>query len=169
MEGHGYAFACTDCRRKTGSWDAYVITGPAVMGKWRMYLYCYVFTGSVMYDREKIGLLQIAALKKRNDYALWQKAIEKARCHRLSECLAFYIRRSGSISSGNKLKLIRRFYALYLQGQGFGPVVSSLLTMNNLFFGVCKRLFCKRPLTEEDRRMKEETEAVCRQTMEEAP
>ena len=87
MERHGYAFACTDYRRKTGSWDDYVITGPAVLGKWGMYRYCYVYTGSVMYDREKIGLIQIADLKKRNDYAMWLKVIEKARCYRLPECL----------------------------------------------------------------------------------
>ena len=169
MERHGYVFACTDYRRKSGSWDDCVITGPAVLGKWGMYRYCYVYTGSVIYDRETIGLVQIADLKKRNDYALWLKVVAKARCYRLPECLSFYIRHDGSLSSGNKLKLIRWFYALYRQGQGFGPVVSSLLTLDNLFFGVLKRLLCKRALTEEDRRMKEETEAVCRQTAGEAP
>ena len=37
MERHGYAFTCTDYRRKAGSWDNFVITGPAVLGKWGMY------------------------------------------------------------------------------------------------------------------------------------
>lgn len=73
-----------------------------------------------MYDREKTSLLQITDLKK-NDYALWLKVIEKARCYLLPECLSFYIKHDGSLSSGNKLKLIRWFYALYRQGQGFGP------------------------------------------------
>ena len=166
MQRHGHAFSCTDYRRKTGSWDDFAITGPKVLGKWGMYRYCYVFTGSVMYDRETIGLVQIADLKKNNDYAMWLQIVGKADCHRLPECLAFYIKHGNSISSGSKFKLIRWHYLLFRRGRGFGPVVSSLLTLNNLVFGVFKKWLCKRRLTEEDRRMTEETEAICTRTAE---
>ena len=164
MKERGLAFTYTDYRRKTTSWDNYVITGPAVLGKWGMYCYCFVYTGSVIYNRGKIGLVQIADLEKNNDYAMWLKIIEKADCIRLPECLSFYIKHEGSISSGRKFKLIRWHYALFRQGQGFGPVVSALLTLNNLFFGVLKKTFCIRKVTGEDQRMTNETEAICGNT-----
>lgn len=167
MDHGGHSFSCTDYRiQLNGVWQDVVWTGPLVTNKWRMYNYAYFSTITVMYDREKVGLIQIADLKKNNDYAMWLKIIEKARCHRLPECLSFYIKHDGSISSGSKLKLIRWHYALFRQGQGFGPAVSSLLTLNNLFFGVVKKCFCKRVTTEEDCRMTETTETICSRTAE---
>lgn len=71
-----------------------------------------------MYDREKIGLIQIADLRKNNDYAMWLKAIEKSDAYRLPECLSFYIKHDDSVSGGNKLKLIRWHYLLFREGLG---------------------------------------------------
>lgn len=170
MKAHGYLFACTDHRRNVGGiWANSIRTGPMCLTKQKLYRYCYIYTGTVMYDRKKIGLVQIADLKKNNDYAIWLKVIEKADCHRLPECLAFYIKHGNSISSGSKIKLIHWHYVLFRQGQGFGPFVSSLLTLNNLIFGVFKKLLCKRAATASDIRMTEETEAVSRRTVEESP
>lgn len=162
MKKNGHAFSCTDLRRNAdGKWDKVIHTGPLHVGKWRMYCYCYFSTITVMFDREKIGLVQIANLKKNNDYAMWLKIIDKSDCHRLQECLSFYIKHGGSISSGSKRKLIRWHYALFRKGQGFSPLVSVLLTLNNLFFGVAKKGLCNRSVTKEDSRFTEETEAIC--------
>lgn len=161
MRERDYAFTCTDHRRCVeGKWADSVRTGPMRLTKRGMYRYCYIYTGTVMFDRKKIGLVQIADLKKNNDYAMWLKIIEKADCYRLPECLSFYIKHGGSISSGSKLKLIRWHYALFRKGQGFGPFVSALLTANNLFFGIFKKLFCQRTLTAEDSRRTKEAEAI---------
>ncbi|MBR4251681.1 MAG: glycosyltransferase family 2 protein [Kiritimatiellae bacterium] len=162
MQETGHSFTCTDHRRNAGGkWADAIQTGPLLLTKRKLYRYCYIYTGTVMYDRDQIGLVQIADLKKNNDYAMWLKIIEKADCHRLPECLSFYIKHGGSISSGNKIKLIRWHYALFNQGQGFGPVVSALLTLNNLVFGILKKTFCRRKVNEKDRRMTEETQAIC--------
>lgn len=170
MRETGHVFTCTDYRRNLdGVWESAIQTGPSVLTKWGMYRYCYIFTGSVVYERGKIGLVQITDLKKNNDYAMWLKIAGKADCHRLPECLAFYIKHPNSISSGSKFRLVRWHYILFRQGQGFGPFVSVLLTLNNLFFGIFKKLLCKRATTETDRRMTEETEAVCRPRVEETP
>lgn len=167
MKEKDYAFTCTDHRRNAGGrWADSARTGPMRLTKRGMYRYCYIYTGTVMFDREKIGLVQIADLKKNNDYAMWLKIVEKADCHRLPECLAFYIKHGGSISSGSKIKLVRWHYALFRRGQGFGPCVSALLTANNLFFGIFKKLFCQRALTEEDCRRTEEAEAIAKQVVE---
>ena len=66
-----------------------------------------------MYDREKIGLIQIADLRKNNDYAMWLQVIEKSNAYRLPECLAYYIKHDGSVSSGSKRKLIKWHYILF--------------------------------------------------------
>lgn len=161
MKENGYSFTCTDLRRKTeGVWSKVVRTGPLRVGKWRMYRYCYFSTITVMFHRATIGLVQIADLKKNNDYAMWLKMIEKAECHRLPECLSFYIKHGKSISSGSKFKLIRWHYVLFRKGQGFSPIVSFLLTLNNLIFGIFKNWLANRHPTPSDIQMTRETEAV---------
>lgn len=149
MQEKGYSFTYTDYRiQLNGQWQPHIITGPKKVNKWKMYNYCYFSTITVMYDREKIGLVQIADLKKNNDYAMWLQIIRKSNCYRLPECLSYYIKREGSISSGSKLKLIRHHYILFRKGLAKGPVVAGLLTVNNLFFGVLKKLFYKKKVTQ---------------------
>ncbi len=147
MEEKGYYFTFTDYRIcVNGKWLQFVNTGPDKVNKRRMYDYCYFSTITVMYDREKVGLIQIADLKKNNDYAMWLKVIEKCNAYRLPECLSFYIKHDGSISSGSKLKLIKWHYALFRVGQNFNPVLSAVLTANNLVHGVFKKFHYKRPV-----------------------
>lgn len=142
MEENGYAFSYTDYRilwdGKTE--DKKICTGPDVIDKKAMYRYCYCSTITVMYDREEIGLIQIADLKKNNDYAMWLKIVEKAKCHRLPECLSYYCKHDESISSGSKLKLIKYHYIMFRKGFDLTPIASVLYTIRNLYFGVLKKL-----------------------------
>lgn len=141
MTENSYAFTYTDYQiQLNGQWLPYIYTGPNVVNKRKMYNYCYFSTITVMYDREKIGLIQVADLKKNNDYAMWLQAIEKSPCYRLPECLSYYIKHDGSISSGSKMKLIKHHYILYRKGQKRTPLISAYLTVNNLFYGVIKKL-----------------------------
>ena len=124
MKDNGYAFTFTDYRIcLNGEWLPYIITGPNVVNKRKMYNYCYFSTITVMYDREKIGLIQIANLRKNNDYAMWLKVIEKSNAYRLPECLSYYIKHEGSVSSGNKMKLIKWHYKLFRIGGYQSPYV----------------------------------------------
>ncbi len=141
MVDHDYAFTFTDYRIcLNGEWLPYINTGPDIVDKKRMYDYCYFSTITVMYDREKIGLIQIADLKKNNDYAMWLQVIEKSDAYRLPECLSYYIKHDGSISSGSKAKLIKWHYKLFRDGLGKGPFISGILTINNLIHGVWKKI-----------------------------
>ena len=145
MEENGYAFTYTDYMIKlNGAWIPYIYDGPNVVGRTKMYNYCYFSTITVMYDREKIGLVQIEDLRKNNDYAMWLQIIEKAKCYRLPECLSYYIKHEGSVSSGSKLKLIKWHYMLFNKGLHKSPLVSWVLTGRNLFFGVLKKLYYKK-------------------------
>lgn len=148
MQEHGYAFTFTDYTvRQNGKTLPYIFTGPKKIGKWKMFNYCYVSADTVMYDREQVGLVQIEDLKKNNDYAMWLQIVQRFPCYRLAENLACYVRHDGSISSGSKLKLIKHHYILFRKGLKKGPVVSVLLTVNNLFWGTLKKFTYRKSMT----------------------
>lgn len=147
MKKNGYAFSYTDYMiQLNGEWLPYIYTGPRVVTRRGMYNYCYFSTITVMYDRDVIGLVQIENLRKNNDYAMWLQVIEKSNCYRLPECLSYYIKHDGSISSGNKLKLVKWHYILFRKGLHKNAFVSVLLVARNLFFGVLKKLVYKKKI-----------------------
>jgi len=150
MKEKGYAFTYTDyrIRNSDGSLASYICIGPTRVSKWKLYCYCYFFTSTVMYDASVVGLIQIADLKKNNDYAMWFRAAEKTRMYRLPQCLATYCRRDNSISAGSKLKLIRHHYILYRQGLGKAVVPSLFYTGLNLVCGVMKKLIYKKSVND---------------------
>lgn len=147
MEDNKYLFTYTDYRIcLDGEWMPYINTGPDMVNKRKMYDYCYFSTITVVYDRETVGLIQVADLRKNNDYAMWLKAIEKCDAYRLPECLSFYIKHDDSVSGGNKIKLIKWHYLLFRKGMGKGWCISVLLTFNNLIHGLWKRYYYRKHL-----------------------
>lgn len=116
------------------------VTGPKRIGKFLERAYCWQGCLTVMYNAEKIGIIQIADLKKNNDYAIWLKVIEKDKCCLLSEQLAYYRKRSGSISNHSYKRLVKYHYILWKDGEGKGKIIALLRTAENLFFGVLKKL-----------------------------
>lgn len=115
------------------------ITGPKKITKTGMYNYCWPGCLTVMYDREKIGLIQIADIKKNNDYAMWLKICKKADCCLLDECLAEYRRRKGSISNHGYAELIKWHYMLYHRVEGMNVICSLFHTGRNVVFGLYKK------------------------------
>lgn len=116
------------------------VTGPKRITKAGMYAYCWPGCLTVMYDAGVVGLVQIADIKKNNDYAMWLKAIHKANCWLLDENLAFYRKRAGSISRHSYTALIKWHYKLFCEANGYGKLASVILTFGNLAFGVLKKL-----------------------------
>ena len=145
MQRNGYSFSYTDYMiQLNGEWIPYVYTGPRVITRRKMYNYCYFSTITVMYDLDVIGLIQIEDLRKNNDYAMWLEAIEKCNCYHFPECLSYYIKHEGSVSSGSKLKLIKWHYVLYRKGLHKNKLASVVLTARNLFFGAIKKIVYKK-------------------------
>lgn len=145
MEKNGYKFTYTDYKIKlNGKWSPYIFTGPNIVNKRKMYDYCYFSTITVMYDRDFVGLIQIASLKKNNDYAMWLKIIKKADCYRFPECLSCYIKHDNSISSGSKIKLIKHHYIMFRLSENKTVISSVVLTARNLFWGVIKKIKYKK-------------------------
>lgn len=144
MLENDYKFTCTDYRiRLNGTWLPYVYTSPKVITRRKLFNYCYFSTITVIYDREFVGLVQIENLRKNNDYAMWFEVTKKTPCYRFPECLSYYYKHDDSVSGGSKWKLIKHHYILYRKGLKKGKLLSAILTVNNLFWGVHKKLFFK--------------------------
>lgn len=145
MGENGYAFSCTkyehidENSRPLGK----VVVSPKVIGKHKMFRYCYLGCLTVMYDAETVGLLQTDERigNGLNDYALWLKAVKKAKCYYLDECLAAYRVRNSSLSHGKKARLIKEHYRLMRIGEGRNCLVSLWYTCVHMLFGVMKKLF----------------------------
>ena len=117
-----------------------LITGPKHITKVGMYAFCWPGCLTVMYDREKIGLVQIADIKKNNDYAMWLKVCKRADCHLLDENLAMYRRgRVGSISTHGYATLIKWHYKLFREAERLNPFSSFLITCINMVCGLYKK------------------------------
>lgn len=117
------------------------ISGPAKISRIGMLSYCWPGCLTVMYDVDKIGLIQIPNLKKNNDYAMWLIASKSEACHLLNERLASYRKRNGSISNHSYSTLIKWHYRLFRQVEHSNPISAIILTSNNIFWGVIKKIF----------------------------
>ena len=141
MVENRYAFSYTDYRIfSNGQWENCIRTAPKVINYKKIIRYCYFSTITVVYDAEKIGLIQIGDIRKNNDYAMWLKALKNNDAHRFPRCLSFYIKHSGTISSGNKLKLIKWHYILFRQECGYSKIYSLILTIRNIWYGFWKKI-----------------------------
>lgn len=117
------------------------ISGPYHITRFGMYCYCWPGCLTVMYDRERIGLIQINNIRKNNDYAMWLKISQVEDCYLLPEPLAMYRKgRAGSISTQNKIGLIKWHYKLFKECEGFSAIQSFILTIINLTCGVYKKI-----------------------------
>lgn len=143
MTCNGYYFSYTGYEEmdESSHLTGVRISGPIHVTMWGMYSFCWPGCLTVMYDREKVGLLQIADIKKNNDYAMWLKVVQKADCYLLDECLARYRRgRKGSVSTHGYATMIRWHYKLWHEAMGMNAVASLFWTGMNLICGVYKKL-----------------------------
>jgi glycosyltransferase involved in cell wall biosynthesis len=142
MAQNGYAFSYTRYGEmgEDGKPTGTLVGGPKRITKTGMFNYCWPGCLTVMYNREVVGDIQIADIRKNNDYAIWLKACRKADCYLLPETLASYRKRGGSISRHSYVALIKWHYKLYREAEGLNPVSSLWITGRNLFFGVWKKI-----------------------------
>ena len=109
-----------------------------------MYGYCWPGCLTVMYDADVVGLVQIADIKKNNDYAMWLKVCKKAKCYLLNEDLARYRKRTGSISNHGYKSLIKWHYKLFRQAENKSAISSAFLMLRNLFYGCVKKIIYRK-------------------------
>ena len=149
MEENGCHFSYTNYEEinMAGAKTGVCVTGPKRITKTGMFNYCWPGCLTVMYDAEVVGLIQIADIKKNNDYAMWLKVCRKADCYLLNECLAQYRKgRTGSVSSHSFRTMIGWHYRLFREAEGFGTGYSVWLTVKNLVFGFYKKQMYKKSI-----------------------
>ena len=149
MQENGVTFSYTNYEEtdEQGNRTGVLGTGPRRIGRMRMRTFNYMGCLTVMYDRDAVGLIQIADLKKRNDYAIWLRVSRKATAVLLPETLAVYrVRSSGSITNRGQspLRLLRFHYALWREGEGMNPVSALFWTAVNLVCGFLKKFLYRK-------------------------
>lgn len=142
MKENHYFFTCTgrdtidEASRPVGEYTR----SPRHVGKLGMMAYCWPGSSSVMYHAPTVGLVQIADLKKNNDYAIWLKVIQKCDFYYLDECLESYRVRKNSISHDKLTRLIRSHYLLWREGEGKSIPAAAFWCGVNLVCAVVKKL-----------------------------
>ena len=148
MEKNDYHFTYTNYAEidVEGNRNGVTVTGPKKITKTGFFNYCWPGCLTVMYDKNVVGLIQVADIKKNNDYAMWLKVCRNADCYLLNEELALYRRgRAGSVSTHSITTMIGWHYKLYHEAEGQNPVMSIFNTGRNMVFGFYKkRRFVKR-------------------------
>lgn len=142
MEKNGYSVSYTNYEEidVDGNSTGVIVSGPKRVTKTGIYNYCWLGCLTVMYDAEKIGLIQIVDIKKNNDYAMWLKVCKKADCYLLDENLGKYRKgRKGSISTHSIKTMIAWHYKLFREAENQGAVRSLINTGRNLIFGFYKK------------------------------
>lgn len=143
MEENGYAFSYTGYQEidNDSNPTGVFVTGPNHITKQGMFNYCWPGCLTVMYDAEKIGLLQVADIKKNNCYAMWIKVSKMVECYLLDECLAKYRRgREGSVSSHGIMTMIGWHYKLWHEAEEKNPLAALWHTGVNLVCGFYKKM-----------------------------
>ena len=137
MIQNGYDFTYTAFHRTD---KPFRISGPRHITKMGMYAFCWPACPTVMYNREKIGLIQITDLRKNNDYAMWLHVIQKADCNLLDEDLFAYNKHNGSVSDASIAVLLSWHYRLWRQEMQCNPIAACYYTCLNAVFGAYKKV-----------------------------
>jgi teichuronic acid biosynthesis glycosyltransferase TuaG len=140
MEEHGYAFSYTQYGiiDKDSQDRGFVIGGKDRVTYQDMMKCCWPAYLTVMYDAEKVGMLQLRNLKGNNDYALWLIASEEADCYLLKENLAKLRTKWGLLGKFLLTNGIKWRYEVYRIELRRKPVVACLMTIRNMWYGVVK-------------------------------
>lgn len=147
MLKNNYSFTYTYYRVcNMGEWENFIRVSPKKVTRRKLYNYCYFSTITVVYEREKVGLVQIPDIKKRNDYALWLVALKKCDAYLYPKVMSYYMRHSGSLSTVPIKSLIKYHYQLFHNVLGHNAMVSCFLVLNNLCHGFIKKTFYRRKI-----------------------
>lgn len=117
------------------------VSGIKKVNEFNMFACCWPGCLAVMYDAEKIGLIQINDIKKNNDTAMWLKVVRKAPCYLLKENLAKYRRRKNSITPKPIWQRIWAHYPLFRVAEEMNPIMATFWTLMNVPGNAFKKMF----------------------------
>lgn len=143
MVENGYAFSYHEYTEisEEGEELGVRVSGIKRVNAFEMYACCWPGCLSVMYEREKIGLVQINDVRKNNDTAMWLKVVKKSPCYLLKVPLARYRRRKGSITPPGIFQRIWAHYPLFKVAEEMNPLTATFWTLMNVLGNTFKKLF----------------------------
>ena len=121
-----------------------IMSGKRHVSKLAMRCCCWPGCLTVMYDAQRVGVIQIADMKKNNDFAMWLRIIEKCDCHLLPQQLAQYRRRSDSITPSSAWEKIWWHYLMFRNAEEMSALSSAFWTVINIFCNTTKKLFYRK-------------------------
>lgn len=141
MEKNKYDFSFTEYYEADGELrKRFLISGPRKITSYKMRKCCYLGCLTVMYNREKAGLIQVdEKLLKRNDYAIWIQVSKKLDAYLLKEPLAIYRRRENGISTVSGTTKLRWEKAMYKEYVCKTAVMAWVMACRAAFFTILKR------------------------------
>lgn len=143
MQDNNYHFSYHEYTEITedGNDNGVFVSGISKVNSLAMFSCCWPGCLSVMYDNEKVGLIQIKDVRKNNDTAMWLKVVKKAPCYLLKEPLAKYRRRKGSITPPSLSKRIWAHYPLFRIAEEMNPISATFWTLTNVVGNAYKKMF----------------------------
>jgi glycosyltransferase involved in cell wall biosynthesis len=146
MTKNNYHFSYTNyCEIDENSKETGIlITGPKVISNKLMKAYCWPGCLTVMYNAEKIGIMQTVDIKINEEYALWIKISKMTDCHLLDKNLAKYRRHSNSLSNRSYFNLIKWHYLMFRKAENKNIFSALFFTLGNIIFGTYKKIFYRK-------------------------
>ncbi len=143
MVENGYSFSYHEYTemREDGTPLGVYVSGKKKVSKFDMFACCWPGCLTVVYDRDKVGLVQINDVRKNNDTALWLKVVRKSPCYLLRENLACYRRRANSITPKPLWQRLWAHYPLFRKAEELNPLSAIFWTLMNLFGNGVKKVF----------------------------
>lgn len=117
------------------------VSGIKKVDLWQFRCCNWVGCLTVMYDVQKVGLIQIKDIRSNNDTAMWLKVARITSCYRLSENLARYRRCQYGITPKPLKKKLESHYNLFHFAEEMTPFQSAFFTLMSVFGHIIKKLF----------------------------
>lgn len=152
MKKNNYSFCCSYSSNidEDSNYLGFIDMCPRKITKMLLHMYDWIPSLTGIYNAKVVGEIQIADIRKRNDYALYLKVVEKAECFCYPEVLAAYRIRKKSLSHSGKLNLIKYFYQMYRKCMGYSVIMSGLNTVFNVVFSFVRKALYMKKTTYED-------------------
>lgn len=143
MTDHGYHFSYHKYYviDEEGNSLNTIVGGMEKVGVFGMYSCCWPGCLTVIYDREFVGLVQVASIERNNDSAIWLDVVRKCPCYLLNMPLAYYRHRKGSLTPSSAWKKVLAHYPLFRVGAKMNPVMAWIMVGVNILGSIYKKVF----------------------------
>lgn len=151
MLDNKFAFTCTDYEviADNGISKKKIVNMPNSITYHQYLRNTIIQTVTVVIDLHYIEkkILEMPNIRRRQDAATWLKILSSGyKCYGLNECLSYYRRTEGSLSS-NKIKAVKGTWYLYRKIEKISFIKSLYYFIGYAFNATLKRIYIKEKLT----------------------